>query len=133
MFDAVVENLVVDLVGHDDEVVLAGDLNDFEKHVVRVHHARGVVGIDDDDALRARRHFGADVFDARNPAFRFVTEVVHGRSTRETCDRGPKRIVRHRYQEFVAFVQKGFGSHRNEVGRTVAEVDVVERYALNAL
>ena len=133
MFDAVVENLVVDLVGQDNEVVLAGDLNDFEKNVVRVHHACGVVGIDDDDALCARRHFGTDVFDARNPALRFVAEVVYGRSTRKARDRGPKGIVRHRDQEFVAFVKKGFGRHRNEVGRAVPKVDVVKRHALDTL
>ena len=50
---AVVEHLVVDLVGVDDQLVLAGDLDDLLQQLVRVQRAGRVVRVDDDDGAGA--------------------------------------------------------------------------------
>ena len=52
-FDPVVGDLLVDLVGEDDEAVTAGDIGDLLERLLRVHRARGVVRVDDDDAAGA--------------------------------------------------------------------------------
>jgi hypothetical protein len=64
---AVVQRLVVDLVGEHDQLVLARDLDDLLQHAVGVQRAGRVVRVDDDDALGARRDLGADVVDVGHP------------------------------------------------------------------
>jgi hypothetical protein len=46
---AVVQHLVVHLVGIDDQVMLAGDVDDFVQQVIRIQRAGRVVRVDDDD------------------------------------------------------------------------------------
>ena len=51
----VVENLVVDLVGHHDEVVLLGEASQSRERLAAIHRTRRVVRIDDDECARLRR------------------------------------------------------------------------------
>ena len=46
---------------------------------------------------------------------------------------GPQRVVRRRQQQFVALVQQRVGGHGDQLAGAVAQVDVVERDALDAL
>ena len=133
VLDAVVKNLVVDLIGQNDETVFARHLNDVEKHRIRIENARWVVGVDHHNALRARRHLGADVLNARDPALRFVAEVVNGLCAGKARYGRPERIVRSRNEKFVAFVEERVGGERYQVGSAVAEINILDRDALDLL
>ena len=50
---AVVEHLVVDLVGEDDQLVAPGDLDDLPQQVRRIQRAGRIVRVDDHDRARA--------------------------------------------------------------------------------
>ena len=119
------EDAVVDLVGEQQQRVLAGDLDDPLEHLARVHRARRVVRVDDDDRLRARRHLGADVLEVGLPAVLLVAEVVHRRAAAEARHRGPQRVVRGGDQHLVALVEERLHHHRDELGDAVAEEHVV--------
>ena len=61
MGGAVVQRFVVNLIGKDDELVLARDLNNAAQQVVGVERARRVVGVDDNDGFGVERDLGADI------------------------------------------------------------------------
>ena len=54
MLGFVIQNLVVDLVGEDDQVMLAGDLHDLQQQLFTVHRTGRVVGVDDHDPAGTR-------------------------------------------------------------------------------
>ena len=74
----VVEDLVVDLVRHDDQLVLAGQLRDPRQHLGRVDRSGRVVGVDDDDGLGAVGDLAGEVVEVGCPAGLLVAEVVDG-------------------------------------------------------
>ena len=51
MLIAVVQDLVVDLVGKDDQAMLAGDLQDPFQDLLRIQRPRRIVRVNDDDGL----------------------------------------------------------------------------------
>jgi hypothetical protein len=106
--DAVVKHLVVHLVGIDDQVVLARDLDDFLQHLVGIHGAGRIVRIDDDDGARLRRDLGADVGQIRHPARALVAQVMARRAAGKADRSGPQRVIRGRHQHFVAVVEQAF-------------------------
>ena len=53
MFDSVIDQLFIDLVCHDEEVVLHRKICKTAQALFTVHRTRGVVGGADDDALGA--------------------------------------------------------------------------------
>ena len=113
VLDAVVENLVIDLVGKNHKTVFSCNLNDVKEHGIGIKNTCGVVWVDDDDAFGARTHFGADVVDIGNPAFFFIAEIMHGFGA---CERGngcPKRIVGRRHQQLVALIEQSVRGHRD--------------------
>ena len=127
-----VEDLVVDLVGEDDEAELAGDVDELEKRLLRIDGARRVVRVDDHDAAGPRGDLGADVVKIGLPTVLLVAEVVHGGAAREARGGCPERIVGHRNEEFVSFVEQRVRRERDEVRGAVAEINVVERHAPDA-
>ena len=52
-FGAVVEDLVVNLVGQNHQPVLLGDSRDRRENLAGIHRAGGIVRIHDDDGARA--------------------------------------------------------------------------------
>ena len=133
MHHVVIQHLVIDLIGKDHQAVLARDLDNALEQVGRIQRARGVVRVDDHDALGARRDLGADVVEVGHPAVGLVADVMHRRAAREAGRGGPQRIVGRGQQQFVAVVQQRIGGHHDQLGGTVAQVDVIERHALDAL
>ena len=59
MLDAVVKHLVVHLVGINDQVMLAGDVDDFAQQIVRIKRTRRIVRIDQDNRTRMGVDFAA--------------------------------------------------------------------------
>ena len=119
------EDAVVDLVRQQQQRVLARDLDDALEHLARVHRARRVVRVDDDDRLGARRDLRADVLEIGLPAVVGVAEVVHRRAAAEARHRRPERVVGRRDEHLVALVEQRLHRHRDELGDAVAEVHVV--------
>ncbi|MCY1522500.1 hypothetical protein D9M68_573580 [compost metagenome] len=113
--------------------MLAGDLDEALEQVVGIERAGRVVRVDDHDALGARRDLGADVGQVRHPAVVLVAQVVHRRAARQACGSGPQRVVGGRQQQLVAVVEQRVGGHGDQLAGAVAQVDVVERDARDAL
>ena len=124
--DVVVEDLVVNFVGENDEVVLAGDLDHLQQELAAVDGAGRVVGVDQHQAAGARGDAGADVVEIRIPVSPFVATVVHRMATGEGDGRGPERVVGGGHQHLVAVVEQRLHRHHDELARTVADVDVVD-------
>ena len=72
--------LVVDLVGKDDETVAARELDDLKQSLARVKSAGRIIRINDDDATRLRRDLGCEFVDVGLPAV-ILVEIV-GRERR---------------------------------------------------
>ena len=121
----VVEDPVVDLVGQQQQVVLAGDLHDALQGLPRVHRAGGVVRIDDDDRAGLVRYLGAEIIQIRIPGGVLVAPVVDGRSTGERRRRGPQRVVGHGDENLVARAQQSGGHHEDQLGDPVTEEYIV--------
>jgi hypothetical protein len=131
VLDAVVEHLV-DLVGVDDQAVLAGDRDDGLEGLVGVHRAGGVVRVDDDDGPGVG-DLGADVVEIGQPVVGFVADVV-ARGAAGQAHRGrPQRVVGRRHQHFVAGVEQRVHGHHDQLGDAVAHVDVFQRHTLDVL
>ena len=124
MFDVVVHDLVVDLIGEDDETVASGEVDHRLEDLARVDRAGRVVGVDDDDCLGIRGDFRREIVEIRQPAGSFVAQVVHGSTPAEADDSGPQRVVRRGDQHLVAGVEETLHGHADELGDPVAEPDI---------
>ena len=93
----------------------------------------GVVRVDDDDALGAGCHLGADIVQIRHPAVGFVAQVMHRGATRQAGGGRPQRIVRGRQQQLIAVVQQGVGGHHDQFAGPIAQINVIQRDTLDAL
>ena len=127
MLIAVHAQPVVDLVREDHELVLARDLDDLLQDLARVDRARGVVGVDDDDGLRARDTRSRVVGDVGAPFGLLIADVVHGDAAGERGAGGPERVVRAGDEDLVAVVQKRVERELDELRDAVARVDAVHR------
>lgn len=67
VFGIVVQDLVVDFVGENNQVVLTGDLDDLLQQFFGINGARRVIRVNDDDSTGAWRNFGADIVEVREP------------------------------------------------------------------
>ena len=130
---AVVQHLVVDLVGKDHQTKLTGDFHNRHQQRVGIERAGRVVGVNHHDALGVRCDLGAYVLEIGHPAVGLVTAVVHRRTTRQAGRSRPQRIVGHGQQQLVAVVQQAIGCHHDQFGRTIAQINIVQRHAQNAL
>ena len=128
MLVAVHAQAVVDLVREDHELVAPRDLHDLLENLARVHRARGVVGVDDDDGLGVARDLGLHVGEVGRPLGLLVAEVVHRRAARERGAGGPQRIVRARDEDLVPAVEQHVHAELDELGDAVAGVDAVHAH-----
>jgi hypothetical protein len=84
---AVIEDLVVDLVGEQQQMVPPGQLDQLLEQLGRVHGAGGVVRVDDDQRPGAIGDLRGDVGRVGEPAGLLVAAVVH-RVPAAEADRG---------------------------------------------
>ena len=129
---AVVEDLVVDLVGQDQQVVLPGQVEEAFEDGARVDGAGRVVRVDDHQGAGAVGDLGGDVLEVGCPAGFLVAAVVHGAAAAEADGAGPERVVRARDQDLVAVVEEGLERHHDQLGHAVADEHVVGGEACDA-
>ena len=73
--------------------MLASHIYDLLQHLARIQRAGGVVGVDDDDGLCARRDLALDIVDIGIPLSLLVADVVNGRAAGKGGASRPQRIV----------------------------------------
>ncbi len=129
----VIQDLVVDLVGVNDELMLAGDLDDLPQQIIRVQCPGRVVGVDDDDGPSRRGDLGPDVVQVRQPARSLVAQIVAGGAAGQGHGGGPQGVIRGRHQYLVAVVQQGLHGHHDQLRDAIADVDVTHLDAVDAL
>ncbi len=120
------EDLLVDLVGHDDELVPAGDVDERLDGVLGVDRPGGVVRVDDHQRVGVLGDLGLDVGQVGVPAVALVAAVVHRGAAGQRDRAGPQRVVGGRDEHLVAVVDEGLQHHRDQLGDAVADVDVVD-------
>lgn len=120
MLGVVVEDLVVDLVGEQQQLVLAGECDQPGEDLRRVHRAGRVVRVDDEKRLGLLGDLGLDVVDVRVPVVRLVAQVVDGRTAGQGRHRRPQRVVGRGNEDFVAVVEQCLHRHGDELGHAVA-------------
>ena len=113
--------------------MLTRDVHKTLEQGVRIQHARRVVGVDDHNGFGARCDFGLDICQVRHPVVGLIAQVMHGRATRQAGSCRPQGIVRHGQQQLVAIVEQRVGRHGDQLAGTIAQVNIVERHALDAL
>ena len=127
------DQTVVDLIGEDDELMLARDIDDLLQHLARVERAGRIVRIDDDDGLGPVGDLGAHVVHIRIPFGLLVAYVVHGGAAGQVHAGRPQWIVRRGHQHLVAGVEQRGHRQVDQFGDAVAGVDVVDRHIRQSL
>ncbi|MNS54578.1 hypothetical protein D3C72_873800 [compost metagenome] len=120
----IVQNLVVNLIGKDNQVVLTGDLNDLHQQLFGIDGTRWVVRVDNHNTARARGDFGADIVEIREPVGRFIAQIVHRFAAGKGNGRCPQRIVRRRHQHFIAAVKQSLHRLDDQFRNAVTNIDI---------
>ena len=113
--------------------MLASHIDDLLQHLARIQRASGVVGVDNDDGLRARRDLALDIVDIVIPLSLLVADVVNGRAAGKGGASRPQRIVGAGDKDLVAGVEQRLHAQVNELADAVAGVDAVHVYIGKAL
>src|SRR5581483_6567827 len=71
-FVTIEHELVVNLIGENDEIMLPRQLGNLLKHGSRTHCSGGIIGIDEHDPACARSDFALDIVKFRLPSVFFV-------------------------------------------------------------
>ena len=129
----VVQHFVVHLVRKNDQAVFARDGHNAFEQFVCVQGARRVVRVDHHNALGAGGDFGANIGQIGHPPVGLLTVVVHGGAARQTGCGGPQRVVGGGQEQFIAVVEQAIGGHDNQFTGAIAQIDIVEGDAQNAL
>ena len=58
---------------------------------------------------------------------------MHRCATRQADRRRPQRVIGRRQQHFVAIIEQAVGGHDNQLAGAIAQVNVVQRHAFDAL
>src|SRR5208337_4285861 len=100
------DEFVVDFVGEDDQVVLASEFGNLFEHGARANGARGIVGIDEDDAAGAWRDLLANVVQIGLPAVFFI-QIISVETDVELGQNGRvERIVGAGREQVVAGIEE---------------------------
>ena len=113
-------------------MILAGDLRDLHQNFVAVHHARGIVRIDNQDRLGAVADFAANIVRIGVPVVFRVAAVEVRHAAAEIGVVAPQRIAGGRQQNFVACPDQGGNEHGRRLADAVANEHVIRRDALQA-
>ena len=123
--DAVVGDLLVDLIGEDHEPVTAGDVRDLLQRLLRVHRTGRIVRVDDDDAAGAFGDAGFEVGQIRLPGVLLGAPVVD-RCAAGQCHRGgPQRVVGAGHEDLVLGIAQSLQAQSDELADAVAEEDLI--------
>ena len=131
MRHAIVQNFVINLIGVDDQSMLAGDGHDFTQEIVRIKRPGRIVRIDDDDGARMRGNLRPDVVEIRQPAIVLVAQIMARRATGQAHGGRPQRIVRRWNQHLVTRIEQSIHGHHDQFGHPVPDVDILQRHALD--
>ncbi|CNV26183.1 Uncharacterised protein [Salmonella enterica subsp. enterica serovar Bovismorbificans] len=77
MLGIVIENLVINFIGEDDEIMLARNVDNFHQQFFRIDGASRVVWINNDNTTRTWGDFGADIVKVREPVGRFIAKIMY--------------------------------------------------------
>ncbi len=128
---AVVEDLVVDLVGEQYQIMLARQFDHSLEHFPGVNRAGGVVRVDQHQRLGVGGDLGLDVGQVRPPVGLFVAQVMHRLAAGQTDSGGPQGVVGRRDQHLVTVVEQRLHGHHDQLGDAIAEVDVLDGHAFD--
>lgn len=117
----VVEDLVVDLIDHQQQLMLGGDGDDALEQLARVGRAGGVVGVDQHDGAGAAGHQRLDLRRIGQEAVGRIALVVHRAAVVEDGRGRPQRIVGRGHQHFVARVEQRAQRQVDQLGHAVAD------------
>ena len=124
---------VVDLVGEDDQAVLAGHLEHVVEHLCVVERAGGVVRVDDDHRAGARGDLAAQIVHVRVPVGGLVAAVIHGRRAAQADGVAPERVIRRRDEHLVARIEQRHQGEIDHLAHAVADEHVLRIDVLDAL
>ncbi|KYE93385.1 hypothetical protein AGR55_24270, partial [Salmonella enterica subsp. enterica serovar Typhimurium] len=72
----VIENLVINLIGEDDEIMLARNDDNFHQQIFRIDGASRVVWINNENTTRTWGDFGEDIVKFREQVGRFIAMIM---------------------------------------------------------
>src|SRR5271157_3543131 len=130
------DQLLVDFVGENHQAMLARQLENSFQDVLRIHRARRVIRIDQQNRPRTRVDLPLDVADVGLPVVVFVQIVIVDRAVQLAHDRAIKRIFRPRRQHVVAGVEERGDAAIDDLAAAVTDedaLDVAEALALGLL
>ena len=104
--------LVVNLVGEDDQIVAPRQFGQLLQHAAGADRARGIIGIDQNDGAGARIDLVLDVDQVGLPAVVFVQVVGRDRNAELAQHRGVQRVIRAGSQNVFAGIDQGGESIR---------------------
>ncbi len=83
MFVAVEQDLVVDLVGKDNQSMLAGDLQNTFQNFLGVQRTRRVIRVDHHNGFGIAGDLATDIVQIRIPLGRLITQIMYGHAARQ--------------------------------------------------
>jgi hypothetical protein len=122
-FRGVVKNAVVDFVGHQQQIVPAGDRHQFFQQVARIRGAGRIVRIDDHQRARAWGDQRFDLLRIRQEIIFGAAVVVHRLAVVENGRGAPQRIVGTGQQHFVAGIEQCAQSDVDQLADAIADED----------
>ena len=123
----VVENPVVDLVGHQQQAVLLRDRHDPLQQRARIVGAGRVVGVDQHDRARARGHQRFDLVRIGEEPILRAAAVVHRSAVVEDGGRRPQRIVGRGQQHLVARIEQRAQRDVDQLAHAIAHEHALGR------
>ena len=126
MFNPVVNDLVVDLIGVQHQVMLTGNLDQLFQRFPGIHRTGGIVRVDYHQRPGSRRDGPLDGVDVRQPVGLFIAGVVDRPTTAERHRGSPQGIVGRRQQHLVTVVQQPLHRHDDQLADAIADVHVFD-------
>ena len=125
MLISIHDEAVVDLVGKEDEIVLAGDLHDLLKDFLRIENTGRVVRIDDNDCFCLICDLASDILDIRIPVRLLVTDIMYDLASCQCRSRRPQWIIRCRDQNLISIIQKCLHTQADKFTDTISCIDII--------
>ncbi|MGB7209053.1 MAG: hypothetical protein WBD27_10370 [Pyrinomonadaceae bacterium] len=130
---SVIQCLVVNLIGKDNELVFACNFDDSLQAFWRVQCSCRIVRIDNDDAACSRRDLGADVGKIGQPFACLIANIMHRPPAGERHRARPERIIGSRNQYLITHIKQSVKRHCDQLGCSVAQIHIFNRDAMYLL
>ena len=125
MLRIIIKNAVVDFVGKNQQLVLAGNIHNLLQDFPGIHRTGGIIGVDHHNGFGFVGDFRLDVLNRGVPVVLFIAQVVHGFAAGKGGSGGPQWVIRGGNQHLVAVVEQGLGDHGNKLGHAIAQEHIV--------